>query len=197
MNPAATRIDSVPNAVSRPLVKPLAERVLRRRHEAHDAIKRRVQQEARKHRRDRRRRLAVRIRQPGMDRRQTGLGAIADQDEDEGEFHQRRIEMRVAGSQMRPEQRIRLDRAARLDRRRGQQRAHEREGDPDRADDQVFPHRLKREPARVQRDQEGAEQRRRLHADPHDPEIVRRQDQHHRRERAQPQRAEAARDAAA
>jgi len=94
---------------------------------------------------------------------------------------------------MRPEQRIRLDRAAGLDRRGGQQGAHKGEGDPDRADDQIFPHRLEREPVWVKRDQEGAEQRRRLHADPHDAEIVRQQDEHHRRQRAQPQRAKPAR----
>ena len=169
-----------------PIGEALAKRVLHRRHEPHDAIERGVQQKTGEHRRNRRRRLAVRIRQPGMDRRQPGLRAIADEHEDEGEFHQDRIEMRVGRSEMRPEQRIRADRAGRLDRRRGEQRPHERKRDPDRADDQILPHRLEREPVRVKRDQEGAEQRRRFHADPHDAEIVRHQNEHHRRQRAQP-----------
>ena len=171
-----------------------SERVLDRRNEAHDAIERGVQQEAGEHRGNRRRCLAVRVREPGMDRRQARLGAVAHEDEDEGELHQGRIEMRLGGGELRPEQRVSRRGAVRLDRRRGQQRSHEGEGDADRADDQVLPHRLERQPARVQRDQEGGQQRRRFHADPHDAEIVRNQDQQHRRLGAEPQRAEAAGD---
>ena len=46
----------------------------------------------------------------------------------------------------------------------------------------------------MQRYQEGAQQRGRLHPDPHDAEIVGNEDQHHRRERAEPEGAKAVRD---
>ena len=86
----------------------LAKRVLHRRDEAHDAVERGVQQKPGKHRRNRRRRLAVRVGQPRMDRREAGLGAVADENEDEGEFHQRRIEMRFGGGEVCPEQGVGL-----------------------------------------------------------------------------------------
>ena len=179
-------------------MKPAPKRVPGRRHEAHDAIERGVQQKAGEHCRHRGRRLAVRIGQPRMNRCEPGFRAIADQNEDEREFHQRRVKPNVGGSQIGPEQRVHRRRASGLadglNRRGGKDRSDEREGDPDRADDQVFPHRFERQAARMQRYQEGAQQRRRLHADPHDAEIVGNEDQHHRRERAEPERAKAARD---
>ena len=52
---------------------------------------RRVQQQARQHGGDRHRPLGIGIRQPGMQRHQPGLGAVADQQEDEGEVQQRRV----------------------------------------------------------------------------------------------------------
>ncbi len=195
MKPAATRIDNVPKKISRPSAKSAPSACRTGGHEAHDAVERGVEQKARKHRRNRRRRLAVRVRQPGMDRRQPGLGAVADQDEDEGELHQGRDRgARSAEASLVQNSAIGFDAAADSDRRGGEERPDKGEGDADRADDQVLPHRLERQPARIERDQEGAQQRRRLHPDPHDAEIVRHQDQHHRRQRAEPQRAEAAGD---
>ncbi len=129
-----------------------------------------------------------------MNRREPGFRAIADQYEDEREFHQRRIELYVGGGQLGPEQGIGRDAARRLNRRCGKDRSNEGESDPDRADDQVLPHRFERQPARMKRDQEGAQERGRLHPDPHDAEIVGHQDQHHRRKRAEPEGAKAVRD---
>ena len=60
--------------------------------EAQHGIERHVEQQARQHGRDRRRALGMRVGQPGMERRQPDLGAVADQQEDEGEVEQRRIE---------------------------------------------------------------------------------------------------------
>ena len=49
-----------------------------------------------------RRRFAVRIGQPGMHRGEAGLGAVADQHQDEGQRHQAGIELRRQGQEVRP-----------------------------------------------------------------------------------------------
>ena len=59
-------------------------RALDQRQVAQDAVERGVEHEAGEERRDRRRRLAVRVGQPAVHRRQARLGAVADQQEDEG-----------------------------------------------------------------------------------------------------------------
>ncbi len=70
-------------------------RVRRQHHlEAQQRVERDVEQQARQHRRDRRRAFGMRVRQPGMERRQPDLGAVADQQEHEGERQQPRIEAR-------------------------------------------------------------------------------------------------------
>ena len=141
MKPAATRIDSVPKKINSPSVKS-APRHVSRRHKAHDAVERSVQQKPGGHRRHRGRRLAVRIGQPRVDGGEPGFRAIADQDEDEREFHQIGTKLYVGGGEPRPEQRVGRDAPRGLHRRRGKDRSDKGEGDPDRADDQVFPHRL-------------------------------------------------------
>ena len=60
--------------------------------EAQHRIERDVEQQPREHRRDRRRAFGMRVRQPGMQRRKADLGAVAEQQEDEGDVEQRRIE---------------------------------------------------------------------------------------------------------
>ena len=60
--------------------------------EAQDRIERHVEQQTGQHRRNRRRPLRMGIGQPRVQRRQTDFGAVADQQEDEGEVQQRRIE---------------------------------------------------------------------------------------------------------
>ena len=68
-------------------------RVGRQQHlEAQHGVERDVEQQAREHRRDRRRALGVGIGQPGVQRRQADLGAVAEQQEDEGDVEQRRVE---------------------------------------------------------------------------------------------------------
>ncbi len=72
-------------------------RVGRQQHlEAQQRVERDVEQQARQHGRDRRRALGMGIGQPGVQRRQADLGAVAEQQEDEGDVEQRRIEVRGA-----------------------------------------------------------------------------------------------------
>ena len=61
---------------------------LKRKH----GVQRDVEQQARQHRRDRRRTFGMRVRQPGVQRREPDLGAVAEQQEDEGDVQQRGIE---------------------------------------------------------------------------------------------------------
>ena len=67
--------------------------------EAQQRIERDVEQQARQHRRDRRRAFGMGVRQPGVQRREADLGAVAEQQEDEGDVEQRRIEL---GGVLRP-----------------------------------------------------------------------------------------------
>ena len=60
--------------------------------EAQQRVERDVEQQARQHRRDRRRSLRVGVGQPGVERRQPDLGAVADQQKHEGERQQPRVE---------------------------------------------------------------------------------------------------------
>ena len=60
--------------------------------EAQQRVERDVEQQPREHRRDRRRAFGMGVGQPGVQRRQADLGAVAEQQEDEGEVEQRRIE---------------------------------------------------------------------------------------------------------
>ena len=73
--------------------------------EAQQRIQRHVQQQARQHRRDRRRALGMRIRQPGVQRRQAHLGAVAQQQEHEGDVQQLGVEAGGLGDQHGPHHR--------------------------------------------------------------------------------------------
>ena len=93
-----------------------------------------------------RRRLAVRIGQPGVHRRQSHLGAVAHQHEDEGGLQPGRLQVRRRGSAARPATATVADRpgpavAAATPRKKvpqqGQRDAHG-------ADQQVFPGRFER-----------------------------------------------------
>ena len=57
--------------------------------EAEQRVERDVEEQSRQHRRDGRRTFGVRVGQPGMQRREADLGAIAEQQEHEGEIEQR------------------------------------------------------------------------------------------------------------
>ena len=65
--------------------------------EAQHGVERDIEQQAGQHGGDRRRALGMGIGQPGMERRQPDLGAVARQQEDEGEVEHRRIEARRPG----------------------------------------------------------------------------------------------------
>ena len=57
-----------------------------------DGVEGDVEQQPREHRRDRRRTLGVRVGQPRVQRREPDLGAVSQQEENEGQIEQRRIE---------------------------------------------------------------------------------------------------------
>ena len=65
--------------------------------EAQDRIERHVEQQAGQHGGDRRRTFRMRIGQPGVQRHQTDFGAVADEQEDEGEVEQLRAELGAPG----------------------------------------------------------------------------------------------------
>jgi len=72
----------------------------------HQGIQGDVEQQSGEHGGHRRRTLGVRIRQPVVQRHQTHLGAIADQQEDEGERDYGRIEAARRAVQHGPQQRV-------------------------------------------------------------------------------------------
>ena len=84
------------------------------------------------------------IRQPGMKRRQPDLGAVADQQEDEGEVEQRRIEAARRLRAASPGHRRQALAQHRLRREIDQDGAEEGERDADAAEDEIFPGRLDR-----------------------------------------------------
>ena len=71
---------------------------------AQDRDQRGVQQQPRQHRGDRQRALGLGVRQPGMQRHQPRLGAVADQQEDEGEREHARVAALGDRAQRRPGQ---------------------------------------------------------------------------------------------
>ena len=112
--------------------------------EAQHRIERDVQQQAGQHGRDRRRALGMRVGQPGMQRRQPDLGAIAEQQEHEGEVQQRGIEVRDVRDQHRPDHAVQ---ALADDRSRGhvdQDGAEQRQRDADAAENEIFPRGFER-----------------------------------------------------
>jgi len=106
---------------------------------AHDAVEGGVQHEAGEEGRHGRRRLAVGVRQPAVERREPRLRPVPDQQEDEGQLYQAGCEIRRRGAQTRPEEHLRRVEPQRLRRRRHQERPHEGEGHAHRADHQVLP----------------------------------------------------------
>ena len=67
----------------------MRQRVGRHQHlEAQHRIQRDVEQQAGQHGGDRRRTLGMGVWQPGVQRHQPDFGAVADQQEDEGEIQQ-------------------------------------------------------------------------------------------------------------
>ena len=149
---------------------------------AQDAEHRRIEQRARQHRRNRRRALAVRVGQPGMHRRQADLGAVADQHQQkrqdrEARMHRRRrLAQRIPGHVVgRAEDKAAIPIE--------QHRAEQRQADPGRHDDDVFPGGLDAFGGALESDQKGADQGGQLDRDPIERGIVhQRTDQDRQRE---------------
>ena len=165
--------------------------------EAQQRVKRDVEEKAREHRRDRRRALGMRVRQPGMERRQADLGAIADQQEHEGERKQFRIEFRRVLPHQVPRHRRQALAQHLLRGEIDQDGAEERERDADRAEDEVLPRRLDRLRRAVDADHHHRGQRRHLDADPEQADIVGDQRHVHRAEHGLIERVVEAQEASA
>ncbi len=141
--------------------------------EPHEGIQRTRHEPARKHGADRRRRLAVGPRFPPRHRHEPGLGAVAQKQEQKGEFHGRRIDRRGACQQRSPAQAAAL-RPARVARSIVREhRAEERKDDADRADQQIPPGRLDRFMPVVKTDHQGRGQSGGFDRHPHDADVVR------------------------
>ncbi len=124
----------------------------------------------------------MRVGQPVVQRRETDLRAVADQQEHERELEHGRLELRLDRVEMRPEQRS--DALGAEDLLGGeiqQHRPEQRLRDADTAQDEVLPARFEARRSAVQRDQQHRGQRRRLHRDPQEPHVVGRERKQHRR----------------
>ena len=152
----------------------IARRIGRQQHlEAQHGVERDIEQQAGQHRRDRRRAFGMGVGQPGVQRRQADLGAIAQQQEDEGEIEQRRVELRrhasISTVQTMPCMPSPITgRAAMID----QDGAEQRQRDADAAEDEIFPRRLERLVGAVDADHQHGGQRRDLDRHPHQADIV-------------------------
>ena len=140
--------------------------------EAQHRVERDVEQEPREHRRDRRRAFGVGIGQPGVQRREADLGAVAEHQEDEGDVEERRVEVGGALDQHRPHHGVEALADHRPRRHVDEDRAEQREGDADAAEDEIFPRRLERLVGAVDADHQHGGQRRELDRHPHQADIV-------------------------
>ena len=140
--------------------------------EADQGVERGDQRHARKQRADRAGRLAVGVGQPGVERRQADLGAVARQREDERQPQQARVQLRRDRDEARPVQRVGAVAQDAHGRGVGEQRREQREADADRAQDQVLPGRLDRVGRAVDADQQGRDDGRGLDGDPQQAQVV-------------------------
>ncbi len=112
------------------------------------------------------------VGQPGMQRRQPDLGAVADQQEDESEVQQRRVELRRLRRQHRPRHRIEPLAHHRRRREIDEDRAEQGERDADAAEDEILPRRLERLGRAVDADHQHGRERRDLDRHPHQADVV-------------------------
>ena len=140
--------------------------------EAQQRIERDIQQQARQHGRDRRRTFGMGVGQPGMQRRQADLGAVAEQQEDEGDIEKRRIESAGALDQDGPDHGVQALADHRPRRHVDQDGAEQRERDADAAENEIFPCRFERFVGAIDADHQHRGQRRHLDRHPHQADIV-------------------------
>ena len=114
----------------------------------------------------------MRIRQPGVQRRQSDLGAVAKQQEHEGDIEQRRIEGVRALDQDGPDHGVDTFADDRPRRHVNQNGAEQRERDADAAENEIFPGRFQRLVRAVDADHENGGERRHFDRHPHQADIV-------------------------
>ena len=112
------------------------------------------------------------IRQPGVQGREPDLGAVAEQQEHEGDVEQRRIEGPRARDQHGPYHGVEPLSEHRARRHVDQDGAEQRERDADAAKNEVFPRCFERLVGAIDTDHEHRGQRRELDRHPHDADIV-------------------------
>ena len=110
--------------------------------EAQQRIERDVQQQARQHGRYRRRTFGMSVGQPGMQRREADLCAIAEKQEYESNIEKCRVEIRRALDQQRPDHAVLAFAHDRTCRHVDQDGAEQSERNTDAAQDKIFPGRF-------------------------------------------------------
>ena len=125
------------------------------------------------------RRFAVGIRLPGVHRRNAGLGAVADQQEDKRQLHHFGLQHRRDRQQHRPVERILDPPDSATEIEIGEHRARKGQGNADRAEQDVLPRGFHRRLAQLERNDEGGEDGGRLDGNPHHAHIVGRHGQQH------------------
>src|SRR5713226_7724570 len=142
---------------------------------AKDRQKGTVGEPSREQRTDQSRRFAVRVRLPGVHRRKSHLGAIADEEQHEGRVEPRPRERMSIADQIFEQQRGSQARV------QGgvceEQRSQQRQGDPDRAHEEVLPHCFEGSGIVVEVQQRRGAERGGLKRHPHQAQMVREQDQ--------------------
>ena len=157
MNTAATAIEIRPKSTSRSAAEGGQAGGGQQRVRAEDRQEGAVQQRPGEQRRDDRRGLAVGVGQPGVQRRQAHLRAVADQEEQERRLEPERIQAAGVGDQIVDGQVDR--RPAGGPRGHGEEEvAQQGQGDAHRADQQVFPGGFQRAVVAMEVDQRGAGQ---------------------------------------
>ena len=140
------------------------------------------------------------VGQPGVQRREAHFGAIAEQQEHEGDVEQRRVELGCLRHQHGPHHGIEAFADHRLCRHVDQDRAEQRQRDADAAEDEIFPGRFERLMGAIDADHEHGGQRRQLDRHPHQADIVGDEGEvhrpHHRLEHRMVEAQEAGREAA-
>ncbi len=121
----------------------------------------------------------MRVGQPGVQRRQAHLGAVAEKQEDEGDVEQSGIEFRRMLDQNRPDHAVLAFADHRPRRHIDQDGAEQRQRNPDAAQDEIFPRRFQRGMGAIDADHQHRGQRGDFHRHPHQADIVRHERQIH------------------
>ena len=156
-----------------------AQRAVDERLAADDGVQRDVEQQAGEHGGDRRRAFGVRVGQPVVQGHEAGLGAVADDHEDESQRQHGRFERAAVFVKMRPEHRARRVAEDLLGREVDEDGAEQRLGDADAAEDEILPGGFETFRRAVEGDEEHRGQRGRFHRHPQDADVVRRQGGEH------------------